>query len=462
MDSGFRKFVIITFTLVAFMTAFMGSAINVALPTIGNEFGSGAYLQSWFATAYLMTTAVLLIPIGKLSDIFGRTIIFKTGLVIFSIFSLVCGISNNATVFLISRLLQGIGSAMLFTTMMAILVTVFPQSERGKMIGINTAGVYIGLSSGPFLGGIIAHQLGWRYIFYINFILGVVLTIPTLKYLKWEWHRPDGIKYDLTGAFVYVISLTFLMLGFTFLPAVSGIALLLSSFVTFFIFYKIEIKKKYPVFDLKIFGLNKTFTFSNLSALINYSATFALSFLLSQYLQVVRNLSPQEAGFILITQPFMMAIFSPIAGKYSDRIEPQKLSSTGMALLTAGLFVFCFISQDFSIPLIIANLAVIGIGFALFSSPNANAIMSSIEKQYYGIASSTLASMRMVGQMFSMAIVILIISNKIGTASVTPENLPHFINGLRLAFIVFSVLCFIGIFFSLLRGTIHHDKESKI
>ena len=158
----------------------------------------------------------------------------------------------------------------------------------------------------------------------------------------------------------------------------------------------------------------------------------------------------------------MMAIFSPIAGKYSDRIEPQKLSSTGMALLTAGLFVFCFISQDFSIPLIIANLAVIGIGFALFSSPNANAIMSSIEKQYYGIASSTLASMRMVGQMFSMAIVILIISNKIGTASVTPENLPHFINGLRLAFIVFSVLCFIGIFFSLLRGTIHHDKESKI
>lgn len=457
MEKGFRNYVIITFSLVAFMTAFMGSSINIALPTIGVEFSTGPVFQSWFATAYLMTTAVLLIPVGKLSDVVGRTKIFKIGLIIFSAFSLVCGVSPSATFFLVSRLMQGVGSAMLFTTSMAILVTVFPVSERGKVIGINTAGVYIGLSSGPFLGGIIAHQLGWRYIFFINFLIGICLIIPTLKKLNWEWKPPENEKYDFQGAGLYIFSLSTLMLGFTFLPKISGIILICVSIISFYVFHKMEVRITKPLFDFKIFSLNRTFTFSNLAALINYSATFAITFILSQYLQTVKNLSSQEAGFILITQPLMMAIFSPIAGKNSDKIEPQKLSSIGMGLLTTGLVVFCFISVDFPIYLIVINLIMIGIGFALFSSPNANAIMSSIDKNYYGVASSTLSSMRMVGQMFSMAIVIVILNIHIGGNIINTENIGYFMNGLRILFIIFSVLCFIGIWFSLMRGKIHNN-----
>ena len=206
------------------------------------------------------------------------------------------------------------------------------------------------------------------------------------------------------------------------------------------------------------FSNNKTFTFSNLSALINYSATFAIGFLLSLYLQHIKDMSARDAGFILVTQPFIMAIFSPLAGKISDRIEPQVVASYGMGILTIGLIIFTFISPAFSLIWIVLNLALIGFGFALFSSPNTNAIMSSVDKKYYGVASSTLASMRMVGQMFSMGIVIVIFTAFLGHAEISNVNQEEFISSLRFLFLLFGILCFIGIFASLARGRIHNEK----
>ncbi len=208
---------------------------------------------------------------------------------------------------------------------------------------------------------------------------------------------------------------------------------------------------------LIVFKSNKTFTYSNIAALINYSATFAISFLMSLYLQNIKGLTSQDAGFILVTQPLMMAVFSPLAGKLSDKIEPQKVASLGMGFLTGGLILFAFLNVDFSYLLIIVNLAIIGFGFALFSSPNTNAVMSSVDKRYYGVASSTLSSMRMVGQMFSMGIVIVIFSIFIGKGEITADNQEAFISGIRLAFLLFSVLCFLGIFASLARGKIHNN-----
>jgi EmrB/QacA subfamily drug resistance transporter len=438
------------------MTAFMGSAINIALPLIGNEFSSGAVLLSWFATSYLLTTAVLLIPIGKLSDIFGRAKFMKIGIIIFSVGSLLCGLSNSGTMLLILRLIQGIGSAMIFTTSTAILVSVFPLNERGKVIGINITSVYTGLSTGPFLGGIISHNFGWRFIFYFNFLLGIIIVVLILFYLKVEWIEAKEEKFDITGSVIYIFSLTALMLGLTFLPGITGIALVSTGITSLYLFYNYEKRKEHPVFNVIVFKTNKTFTFSNIAALINYSATFAISFIMSLYLQKVKGLNPQDAGLILVTQPVLMAIFSPLAGKLSDKIEPRKVASIGMGILTSGLITFSFINLSFSYILIIINLAMIGFGFALFSSPNTNAVMSSVEKKYYGVASSTLSSMRMVGQMFSMGIVIVIFSIFIGKADITPENQNDFIDSIRLAFALFSILCFLGIFASLRRGRIHN------
>jgi EmrB/QacA subfamily drug resistance transporter len=452
---GFRRFIIVVTSLASFMTAFMGSAINIALPLIGKEFNSDAVLLSWLATAYLLTTAVLLIPVGRLSDIFGRGRFLKLGIVIFSSGTLLCGISNSDTIFLVFRLIQGIGSSMIFTTSTAILVSAFPPNDRGKILGINITAVYTGLSSGPFLGGLITHHLSWRYIFYISFLLGTITALMLLLKLKDEWKEAENESFDLSGSVIYIFSLTIFMLGLTFLPNVTGIALLIFGILIFIVFFKIEAGKSNPIFNVRVFFSNRTFTFSNLSALINYSATFAISFLMSLYLQNVKSLSPQDTGFVLVTQPFFMAVFSPLAGRLSDRIEPQVVASSGMAILTIGLVMFVFLGPGFGLVPIMLNLALLGLGFALFSSPNVNAIMSSVEKRYYGVASSTLASMRMIGQMFSMGIVIVIFSLLIGKAQITAENQSDFTSSIRIAFIIFSALSFIGVFTSLSRGKIH-------
>ena len=454
------KLILIITTLTAFMTAFMGSSINIALPVIGKEFNATALVLSWLSTAYLVTAAALLLPVGKLTDIYGRTIFFRVGIILFTAGSLLCGSAIDTTMLLIFRIVQGVGAAFIFSSSTALLVSIFPHSERGKVLGINTAAVYIGLSSGPFLGGMITHYLTWRGIFFINAIIGIVLIIITTVYLKHEWQEMLVQKYDYRGAAVYIISIILLMLSVSMFPKTAGFILLFISLCVFGLFYFIEIRTPHSILNAALFKANKTFTLSNLAALINYSATYAIGFLMSFYLQSVKILSPQEAGTILITQPVVQALFSPIAGRLSDKTEPQFVASAGMTLLTIGLIVFWFLSPATSYVLIIANLAMMGLGFALFSSPNVNAVMSSVEKQYYGVASSILASMRLIGQMLSMGIVIVIFSVFIGSEKISPANQEAFLTSARMAFILFSILCFIGIFASLARGKIHNKKQS--
>jgi EmrB/QacA subfamily drug resistance transporter len=452
------KLILLITTLTAFMTAFMGSSINIALPVIGKEFNSNAVMLSWLSTAYLVTAAAILLPVGKFTDIYGRTKFFKFGIIFFTAGSLLSGISLDTTMLLIFRIIQGIGASFIFSSSTALLVSVFPHSERGKVLGLNTAAVYIGLSSGPFLGGIITHYLSWRSIFFINSVIGIGLIFVTWIYLKHEWQEMLVQKYDYRGALIYFISIVLLMISVSLFPGLMGFALLFISIGVFGIFYLVEMQTAYPILNAVLFKENKTFTFSNLAALINYSATYAIGFLMSFYLQSIKLLTPQDAGIILITQPVVQAFFSPIAGKLSDKTEPRFVASAGMSLLTLGLVIFCFLNTDTSYALIIVNLAMMGLGFALFSSPNVNAVMSSVEKKYYGVASSTLASMRLIGQMLSMGTVIVIFSIFIGSAKISPANQGAFLTSAHIAFILFSVLCFLGIFASLARGKIHNGK----
>lgn len=452
------KLILFITTLTAFMTAFMGSSINIALPVIGIELNSNAIMLSWLSTSYLVTTAALLLPAGRLTDIFGRTKFFKWGIILFTIGSLLSGVATGTITLLFFRILQGVGSSFIFSSSTALLVSVYPQSDRGKVLGINTAAVYIGLSSGPFLGGIITHNLTWRGIFFINAFVGIALIILTWVYLKHEWQEIQFHKYDYRGAAIYIFSILLLMLSVSLFPKPLGFVLLFTSLISFLTFYFTERVTTDPILNTELFSSNRTFSLSNLAALINYSATYAISFLMSFYLQNVKDLTPQDAGIILITQPVLQALFSPIAGKLSDKTEPRFVASAGMFLLTIGLVFFCFLNTDTSYTFIVANLAMMGLGFALFSSPNVNAIMSSVDKKHYGVASSTLASMRMIGQMLSMGIVIVIFSIFIGSERISSVNQDAFLNSAHTAFILFSVLCFVGIFASLARGKIHNNK----
>jgi EmrB/QacA subfamily drug resistance transporter len=439
-------------TLTSFMGPFTISSVNVALPTIQAEFSADAVVLSWVATSFLLAIAVFLVPFGKVADIYGRKKIFTLGLVLYTAASLLAIFSFSMTALIAMRVLQGIGSAMFVTTGMAIITSVFPPPRRGKAIGIYVSAVYIGLSVGPFAGGFITRYLGWRSIFAVVVPFGAASVYMTLKYLKGEWADARGETLDIGGSLLYGASILILIYGASLLPRLVAVYLMVAGLGGLALFIRHELRVPYPVFEVKLFSQNRLFTFSSLAALINYSATFALTFLLSLYLQYIKGIPPQYAGSILIAQPIVMAVFSPLAGRLSDRMEPRLIASAGMSITVIGLVSFVSIGPQTSKAMIVLVLALLGFGFALFSSPNMNAIMSSVEKRYLGIASGTVATMRLLGQMASMAIAMVVFAVFIGREPITPANHDQFLNSVRVCFLIFSLLCSLGIGFSFMRG----------
>ena len=449
-----KKAVLLVVTLSSFLAPFMGSSINIALPSIAKEFVMDAVSLSWVATSYLLATAVFLVPFGRIADIHGRKRIFTYGISIYTVSSILSAISTSAVMLISFRILQGIGGAMIFGTGIAILTSVFPVGERGRALGINVAVVYLGLSLGPLLGGFLTEHFGWRSIFLLNVPLGLIIMAAIFWKLKGEWAEARGEKFDLSGSIIYGVALVAIMYGLSLLPAMSGVWVIIIGILGILAFIRWEMKVASPVLPMNLFKNNAVFAFSNLAALISYSATFAVAFLLSLYLQYTKGLSPQNAGLILVSMPAMQAILSPLAGRLSDRIEPRIIASIGMGLTTVGLVLLTFLNQNTAIGFILISLIILGFGFALFSSPNTNAIMSSVEKRSYGIASATLATMRTVGMTLSMGIAMLIFAIFIGRVEITPEYYPVFVSSLKIAFVIFATLCFGGIFASLARGKI--------
>ncbi len=453
-----KKSILLVAVISAFLTPFMGSAINIALPAIGKEFESSAILLSWIATAYLLSSAVFLVPFGRLADIYGRKKIFLSGMVIFTTASLLSAFSTGISTLLVFRIFQGMGSSMIFATGLAIVSSVFPPEERGRAFGLTIASVYIGLSIGPFAGGLMTEYLGWRSIFIFTVLLGITGIVFLVHKIKGEWAESKGESFDLAGSVIYGVSLFLLIFGLSRLPSSEGFVCLVAGMTGIVIFIFYEMRISYPVMQLSLFRNRPVFAWSNVAALINYSATFAVGFIISLYLQYVKEFTPRDAGFVLVSQPLIMAMVSPIAGRLSDRYEPRLLATMGMAVTTIGLFMIVFIN-NMSILSLILTLILLGIGFGLFSSPNSNAIMSAVDKKYYGIASGTMGTMRLLGQMFSMGIVMLILSVFIGREPVTEENTYLFVNSIRVTFLLFSLLCFAGIFASMARGNIRIHKQ---
>ena len=453
-DRSLQKSALTVATVTSFMGPFLISAVNVALPVIQAEFGADAVLLSWVATSYLLAIAVVLIPAGKVADIYGRNKVFTWGLILYTVASFLSAFAVSIHMLIFLRIFQGFGAAMFVTTGMAILTSVFSPRERGRVIGIYVAAVYIGLSVGPFFGGLMTQHFGWRSIFVLTAPIGAVSIFITLKYLKGEWADAQEERLDVVGSLLFGLSISALVYGASLLPAGPAVVWLVMGGIGMLIFIRRQRRIDYPVFDMSLFSQNKLFAFSSLAALINYSATFAVTFLISLYLQYLKDMSPQTAGTVLMAQPVVMAVLSPLAGKLSDTIEPRLIASSGMTLTALGLFTFIFIDPGTAAGWILVNLGILGFGFALFSSPNMSAIMGAVEKKYYGIASGTVATMRLLGQMLSMAIVTVIFAVVIGRAPIAPENYARFLDGVRICFGIFSGLCGVGILFSLLRGKI--------
>jgi EmrB/QacA subfamily drug resistance transporter len=433
----------------------MGSAVNVALPFMAKELSMTALSLSWVATSFILAAAITLVPLGRLADIYGRKKIFLYGAIVFTAASGLCAWSPTQTFLIAVRIIQGIGGAMIFSTGTAMLVSAYPAGDRGKILGINIAAVYIGLTIGPFIGGLLTEHLGWRYIFIFTAILGIIIILSVAAMIKEEWSGTKGEGFDFAGSMLYAIALFAIMYGFSLLPTwraglLIGLGVLC---LGFFIFQ--QLKQPSPLLDIRLFLDNKVFAFSNLAALINYCATFAVTFLLSLYLQHIKMLTPSQTGIILVAAPFMQAFFSPLAGRLSDRLEPQIIASIGMALNVIGLIPLIFINNDTSIHYIVFCLILLGLGFALFSSPNVNATMSAVENKFYGIASATLGTMRLTGQMFSMGITMLVFAVILGNHPISQANNPLLLKSIQIIFTLLAVICCGGIFASLARGKVH-------
>ena len=441
----------------SFMGPFMISSVNVALPAIQAELGMDAVQLSWIAASYLLAVAVALLPAGKIADIHGRKKVFTVGLITYTLTSTAAAFAGNSAWLLLFRALQGLGAAMFITTGMAILTSIFPPHKRGRAIGVYVAAVYVGLSVGPFVGGALTQHFGWRSIFLLMLPLGVGSTAVTLVFLKGEWADDRNQQLDVVGCLIYAAAILALVYGASILPSLPGCSLACAGLIGLALFFQQQRRTVHPVFEVSLFVENRTFAFSSLAALLNYSATFAVTFLMSLYLQYLKGMAPQTAGLVLMAQPVVMAVFSPLAGRLSDRVEPRLLASAGMAITVAGMLVFTQLHADSGLVGIVYNLALLGLGFALFSSPNMSAIMGSVAKEHYGVASGAVATMRLMGQMTSMAIATVALTLLVGREVIGPENYDRFLLSVRVVFAVSAALCGVGVYFSMFRGRLRRQ-----
>lgn len=435
-----------------FLMPFMMSAVGVALPAIGRDFSASAMQLGLVETTYVLSASIFLLAMGRMGDIYGRRRIFQYGVIVFTIAGGLLSQAWSIESMIAMRFLQGMGGSMVMATTFAIVVSVFPPKERGKALGIAVASVYAGISCGPFFGGALVTAFGWRSIFYLAVPLGMITFAVTCAKLRGEWAEAKGEPFDWRGSLVYAGAILLLITGasnldkglWAWLLAIAGTGGLI-------LFLVLESRTEYPVLNVALLRSNRVFAFSNLAAMLNYAATFGVTFFLSLYLQYVKGLNPREAGTILIIQPIIQALFSPLCGRLADRFSAAGVATIGMALCAVGLGIAASITATTPISLIMITLAVLGLGFALFSSPNISVIMGSVAPRYLGVASGLNSTMRTLGMMASMTIITIIFSIFMAGHAVTPQTQPQFLFSMHIALLTFSALCIIGIFFSIGR-----------
>lgn len=455
MNSNKERYTLLAVGITSFLTPFTGSAINIAIPAMGKSLAADVVTMTWMATGFLLASAAFAVPVGRMADLRGRKPLFMIGVAIFGAASLAGGIATSAPVLIAMRMLQGLGGAFVFGTGMAMLAATYPPNLWGKVLGINAAVVYVGISAGPVLGGFITHYLGWRYIFYVSFGLAI-LALWAARRVQRDTAPAHGQTFDLPGSLLYVTGLLATMYGLSIIVSSAwGKWLLAAGLLLLALFVRHELGTASPLIQIKLLLRNRPFAFSNLAALINYMATTGVSFLFSIYLQVVKGLNPQVAGLVLLSQPIIVAAISPFSGRLSDRVEPQIVATAGMVLTVVGLVMFQFAGNRASLSLIVLILLIMGAGFGLFGPPNNNAVMSTVDAHQHGIASSIISTMRLVGQTLSMTVVTLIIAVVMGKIQVVSAHAGLFLVSMKTAFAIFTVLCLGGTFASLARGNLH-------
>jgi MFS family permease len=344
------------------------------------------------------------------------------------------------------RLVQGLAMAMLLACTVAMVTLAYPPETRGRALGLQVGGVYLGLTLGPVLGGVIIHNLGWRYIFVFVGVAGAIdLALVVWRLRGVEWREGKRASFDVTGSVAWAVALTVLLIGFSLLPGAVGWVLIVAGAGGIAGFLWWETRARDPVLDVDLFRRNRVFAYSNAATFVNYAATYAMTFLMSLYLQYGKGLDPQAAGIVLVTGTVVQTAFSPVSGRLSDRIQARYVASAGMALCVLGLLAFVFLTEKTPYWYIITTLGMLGLGFAFFATPIIHTIMGSVERKYTGVASATIGTMRLTGQNISMGLATLVLAVVVGQHPIGPNDYPHVLTSVRITFAIFTVLCVAGV-----------------
>ena len=451
-----------------FMATLDASIVNISLPKISLYFHvplSG--VVEWVIIGYLIVIASILLTLGRLSDIIGRKALWVSGLAVFTAGSVLCGTAPSLLFLVISRCFQGIGGAMIMSVSPAMITYAFPAGERGRALGLNATVVAVGTSAGPTLGGIITHAISWRWIFYINVPIGIIGIIATIRFLS-EPVRLSGAKkqFDPIGAALLSLGMTLLMLGMSFgqeagwsSPVIIGI--FTAAVVLLVTFVLVERRVAHPIVDLSIFR-NRLLSAALASSFLSFMSLFAVMFLMPFYLEELLFFQPDHAGMVLTAVPLTISVVAPLSGWLSDRFGSRVLSPLGLAVASSGLFFLSRLTQHAPLFGIIWPLVLAGLGQALFQSPNNNAIMSSVPENRIGIASGFLATVRVLGQGFSVALGGAIFTSLGGaragallarnTAQPAAPLQNIFVHAFHVALMTCMVIASIGVFTALARG----------
>lgn len=445
-----KKYVLLVSIIASFLVPYISSSINIALPQIGNTFNLDSIFLGWITTSYLLITGIFLIPLGKIADIYGKKKIITVGIIIFTIGSFASALSPSGNVLLLSRVIQGVGGAMIFGNVYSLIASVFPGRDQGRALSLSVGTAYIGLAIGPVLGGILTEFFGWRSIFLFSIPFGIAGIFAILK-LKGEWIEAADDKFSLSSSAVLGLSLTGIIYGFSEITTIIGIIALIIGTSAVIIFLWLQTKVKNPLINPELL-FNRAYVINNVTSIVNYGPGILTTFLLTLYLQNIRNLSPNQTGLLLCVQSVFIAIFSISTGKLLDSMKSRHIAAIGMALTAISLTILVFLGEKTSFRVIIVALAILGSGYGLSAASSTKIAVEYVEKRFYGLSSASLNTMRVVGQLMGMGVTLAVLDIFIGNAVLNPDNYAQFIDGAKIPFLIFAILCYVSIYGYFIMG----------
>lgn len=448
-----RWIILLTTVLLTFMSTLDSSIVNVALPVMSEKLSVSMASIEWVVTSYLIIIVGTILIFGRLADIKGKTTIFKLGIIIFTIGSLSCGLSNSLIMLVFSRVLQAIGAAGTMSTSQGIITHVFPSNERGRALGLNGTFVALGSMIGPPVGGIIVSILSWQYIFLINVPIGILAFIFAMRTLpKSETNLNE--KLDIKGGVLFGLTMVLLFGALTLGKEIGydNKAIIISfiiAIVLFILFIIVERKMDEPLLKLEIFN-NSLFSLSVFCAFISFVAISCSNIVLPFYLQYVMKLSPSFTGILMMVSPIILSIVAPMSGYISDKIGSEVLTFLGLIGTSLGLFLISTLNQYSHLGALIAFIAIMTLGNGMFQSPNNSLVMSTVDKSNLGIAGSINALVRNLGMVFGISLSTTLLynrmSSKIGyhvTGYVSGRD-DVFVYGMQYVYIAAAIICTIG------------------